>query len=152
RNDFVILKAAYDRKTLYFFAQTLNPISPRTDPHWMLLLLDSDQNPSTGWLGYDFVVNLEVPTDTQTTVKAWRGGDSVTTGRASYRVNGNGMEIAVPRRLVGQTKDPPGFDFHWADNLQRFGDASDLGLGGDSAPDRRFNYRFCVRRGAGGRP
>jgi hypothetical protein len=144
RNDFVILKAAYDKANLYFYAQTLNPISPRTDSHWMLLLLDADQNTATGWMGYDFVVNLEVPSDTTTTVKAWRDGAWVTKGRAVYRVNGNAMEIAIPRRLVAQTKDPPAFDFHWVDNLQRFGDASDLGLDGDSAPDRRSNYRFSV--------
>lgn len=37
RNDFVIAKAAYDDKNLYFFVQTLKPITPYTDPNWMLL-------------------------------------------------------------------------------------------------------------------
>ena len=42
RNDFVVLKAAYDKRNLYFFAQTLNKITPRTDKNWMLLLIDAD--------------------------------------------------------------------------------------------------------------
>ncbi|MBI3851859.1 MAG: hypothetical protein HY298_16510 [Verrucomicrobia bacterium] len=142
RNDFVIAKAAYDRKNIYFFIQTLRPITPRTDAHWMLLFIDADQNPSTGWMGYDYLLNLEVLSDTSTTVKAWRSGGWQTVGKANYRVNGNGLELSVARRLIGQTNERPAFDFHWADNIQRLDDISEFGLNGDSAPNRRFNYRY----------
>ena len=142
RNDFVILKAAYDEANVYFFAQTLDRITPRTDRNWMLLFLDADQNAATGWLGYDFLINLEVPSDTETTVKAWRRGQWETIGKAACRVNGNGMELGIARELIGQAGKPPAFDFHWADNLQRLDDAAEFGLHGDSAPDRRWNYRF----------
>ncbi len=144
RNDIVISKAAYDDDNLYFFVQTLKPISPHTDPHWMLLLLDTDQNAETGWLGYDFVLNQEVTSATETTVKAWHEGTWDALGKASFRVKGNGMEIALPRALVNQKQNPPAFDFHWADNIQNFGDISELGVNGDSAPNRRWNYRFEV--------
>jgi len=145
RNDFVTAKAAYDETNLYFFAQTLNQITPRTDPRWMLLLLDSDQNAATGWLGYDYVVNLEVPSDTETTVQAWRGGSWEPVGRAAYRVNGNGLELSVPRSLIDQSSKTPALDFHWADNIQSFADVSELGVNGDSAPNRRWNYRYEVQ-------
>ena len=146
RNDFVILKAAYDAANVYFFAQTLDKISPRTGGNWMLLFLDVDRNSETGWLGYDYVVNLEVLSDTATTVKAWRKGKWETVGRAKYRVNGNGMELAIPRALIGQKDKTPTFDFHWADNIQSSDGASEFGVNGDSAPDRRWNYRYEVRR------
>jgi hypothetical protein len=145
RNDFVILKAAYDSSNVYFFAQTLDKISPRTGRNWMLLFLDVDRNIKTGWLGYDYVVNLEVLSDTATTVKAWREGKWETVGKARYRVNGNGMEIAIPKALIGQKDQTPGFDFHWADNIQSLDDVSEFGVNGDSAPDRRWNYRYEVR-------
>lgn len=146
RNDLVILKAAYDTTNLYFYAQTLNPITPHTGRNWMLLLIDSDQNSRTGWLGYDFVINLGVLSDTETTVKAWHDGNWESRGGARYQVNGNGLEISMPRTLVGQANKPPAFDFHWADNIQKFGNVSELGLNGDSAPNRRWNYRFEVAR------
>ena len=146
RNDFVILKAAYDATNVYFFAQTLDRISPHTDRNWMLLFLDTDQNAGTGWLGYDYVVNLEVLSDTTTTVKAWRKNKWETVGRADYRVNGNGMELAISRALIGQTNRSPSFDFHWADNIQRLDDVSEFGTNGDSALNRRWNYRFEVCR------
>ncbi len=142
RNDFVLAKAAFDSENLCFFVQTRMPITPRTDPNWMLLLLDADQDARTGWLGYDYVVNLEVPGDDTTTIKAWRGDAWETIGNAPCRVNGNGMELALPRRLIGKAEGAPRFDFHWADNIQAFGDISELGVNGDSAPNRRWNYRF----------
>lgn len=144
RNDFVIAKAGFDNENVYFFAQTFSPITPYTDPNWMLLLLDSDQNARTGWLGYDYIVNLEVTSDRQTMVKLWNDGAWKNVGNASYRVNGNGIEIGIRRTLIGLPESSPAFDFHWADNIQSFGDVSELGVNGDSAPNRRWNYRYTV--------
>ncbi len=146
RNDFVIAKAAYDAKNLYFFVQTRDPITPRTDPMWMMLLLDTDQDAATGWFGYDYIVNREVTGDTTTTVKRWNNGAWGPAGTASYRVNGNGLELSVARERVGETGDAPAFDFHWADNIQAFTTIAELGVNGDSAPNRRWNYRFEVAK------
>lgn len=144
RNDFVIAKAAYDKNRVYFFVQTLNKITPSTDPNWMLLFIDADQNAKTGWFGYDYALNLEVTGANKTTVKAWRDGKWETAGTANFRVNGNGMELSVSRAAIGQTGKTPAFDFHWADNIQSFDDISEFGVNGDSAPNRRWNYRYQV--------
>lgn len=152
RNDFVIAKAAHDQDAVSFLVGTRAPITPRTDPHWMLLLIDCDQRADTGWLGYDFVVNLEVPDATTTTVKRWRHGQWEPAGTASYRVAGNRMELKIGRPVLGFGSDAPAFDFHWADNLQSFDDVSELGVNGDSAPNRRWNYRYAGWRQPGGAP
>jgi len=144
RNDFVKAKVAFDRDCLSFFVQTRDRITPRTDPHWMLLLLDTDQKTSTGWLGYDYVVNLDVVSDTKTTLKAWQKGDWETVAAVDYRVNGNGLELSISRALIKKESSPMSVDFHWADNIQAFTDVSELGLNGDSAPNRRWNYRYEV--------
>jgi hypothetical protein len=113
---------------------------------WMLLLVDTDQNAKTGWMGYDYVINHEVTNDTATTVKQWRGGAWRTTGEVAYRVNDNELELSVSRKLLGESDGDPDFDFHWADNIQSFEGVAELGLNGDSAPNRRWNYRFRVAR------
>ena len=82
----MISKAAFDAQHLYFFAQTNKPITPHTDPMWMLLLLDSDQDASTGWLGYDYVVNHEVISDSETTIKRWEDGGWQRVGTGTYQV------------------------------------------------------------------
>ncbi len=112
----------------------------------MLLLLDADQDAATGWLGYDYLVNLEVKSDSTTTVKAWRGERWDTVGETAYRVNGNGLELALPRALAGESDSAPAFDFHWADHIQSFDGVHELGVNGDSAPNRRWNYRFQVAK------
>jgi hypothetical protein len=144
RNDFVIAKVAYDKRNIYFFIQTLRKITPRMDPNWMLLFIDADQNHGTGWMGYDYLVNLDVPTDRETTVKSWHNGAWKTVAKAAYRVNGNGLELSIVRSSLGLSKSPPSFDFHWADNIQNLDDISEFGTNGDSAPNRRWNYRFVA--------
>ena len=36
------------------------PLTPHTGNNWMLLLIDADQNPNTGWFGYDYLINKSV--------------------------------------------------------------------------------------------
>ncbi len=150
RNDLVLGKAAFDKTHIYFYIQTRQKITPPTGKHWLLLLIDSDQNPKTGWLGYDFLVNGSrthdpMTSESLTSVQAWRDEKWREVGQATYRVHGNGLELALPRRLVRQT-GRPAFDFHWADNVQNLESAAEFGLNGDSAPNRRWNYRYEVKR------
>jgi hypothetical protein len=49
--------------------------------------------------------------------------------------------LRLSRLDLGLGADPIAFDFHWADNFQT-NDIADFGVNGDSAPDRRFNYRY----------
>ena len=74
----------------------------------------------------------------------WNDGNWEKAGTARYAVNGSQLEIAIPRKLVGEANETPAFDFHWADNIQSFGGIEELGVNGDSAPNRRWNYRFAV--------
>jgi hypothetical protein len=144
RNDIVRSKATYDDTHLYLYVETANLITPHTDPMWMLLLLDTDQDASTGWLGYDILVNHEVLNGTETVAKRWNNGDWEQIGTTTYQVNGNAMELSLPRDLIGEAGDTPAFDFHWTDNIESFDGIHELGVNGDSAPNRRWNYRFQV--------
>ncbi len=69
-----------------------------------------------------------------------------TVASVTYRVNGNGLELSIPRGLIDKDHGPLSIEFHWADNIQAFTDVSALGLHGDSAPNRRWNYRYDVAR------
>jgi hypothetical protein len=147
RNDFVVARAAYDAANVSFYVQTHDPITPRVGPHWMLLFIDADRSAKTGWAGYDHLVNLEASGDGMTSVSNWTGERWSKVGTARMIVRGNELELAVPRALIGQGGETPAFDFHWADNIQRLDDVSEFGVHGDSAPDRRWNYRFEVAKG-----
>jgi hypothetical protein len=70
----------------------------------------------------------------------------VESAQLRYRYAGNQLEIAVPRGVLGLTGSSFGFDFHWCDNPQSLTDPISLCTDGDSAPNRRFNYRYLWRR------
>lgn len=145
RNEFALLKVARDKTNVYFYARTRKPITPFTDPNWMWLLIDVDRNHATGWEGYDFIVNREVQSDRRTWLEKNTGGwNWQRVAPVSYRVHGNEIQIAIPRRALGLK---PGttkleLDFKWVDNCQHPGDVMDLYLSGDAAPIARFNYRY----------
>jgi len=75
RNDLLDMKVARDDDYVYFYAKTRDDITSYTDPAWMLLYIDADQNHSTGWEGYDYVVNRSVNSATSTTLQSSYDGN-----------------------------------------------------------------------------
>lgn len=147
RNDIITCKTAVDDENVHFYAAAREALTPSTDPNWMLLLIDADKNASTGWFGYDFLVNQPVISDTNTTLMRYApesaDGPWVAQGTLEYRRGEKELEVAVPRALLALTGDALTFDFHWCDNPVELKDPISLCTHGDSAPNRRFNYR-CV--------
>ncbi len=141
RNDIVSCKVARDKTNVYFLARTNKPLSPSTDFRWMQLFLDTDQTGATGWNGYDFALNTRVLNSKESVVAKWNGSGWSAIGRAKFAVKGNELMVSVPRKLLGFSQTGSRFDFHWTDNASPK-DLSDWMVSGDSAPNRRFNYRF----------
>jgi len=147
RNDIVKSKVAVDSSNVYFYVATNDRLTPHTGNNWMLLLIDSDRNSHTGWYGYDFLINKSVLDDHTTTLMRWApsgtGGNWVEAAKLRYRYVGKEMVIAVPRRLLKLKGESFSFDFKWADNPTDLNDPISLCTTGDTAPNRRFNYR-CI--------
>jgi hypothetical protein len=142
RNDFISMKVARDDRFVYFYAKTRDPITNVRDSHWMLLFINTHQGSVKGWGGYDLVVNAKVMSPTKTTVMQLSGSDLSSPVSVPMRVEANQLMIAIPRSLL---KQPPGsisLDFHWADNIARYGDIREFAMHGDSAPDRRARYVY----------
>lgn len=147
RNDIVTCKVAVDKEKVYFYAETKGALTPHTGANWMLLFIDADRNPKTGWFGYDYLLNRSVVDAKTTTLMRYdpKSPDKpwVEVAKVGYRYKGNALEVAVPRKLLGLTGKKFTFDFHWADNPADLKDQISLCVNGDSAPNRRFNYR-CI--------
>ncbi len=143
RNDFLLMKVARDSDQIYFYTQAASAFTPSSDPNWAWLLIDSDRDASSGWEGYDFIINRSIESN-ETWLERNNGGwnwEKVAT--LPYRVQNSDLMLAVPRNLL---KIPVGdafsFDFKWIDNLQQPGVILDTYLSGDAAPDGRFKYRY----------
>ena len=142
RNDIVSAKTTFDASNIYFMAQTREALTQPSGNNWMLLYLDADQNPKTGWMGYDYVVNMGGAAGKATTIRANVGGkyEWGAPRAIPFAMNGNALELSVPRWVLGA--NPTDFDFKWADNCYEKADWTDFTLNGDAAPNDRFNYRF----------
>lgn len=149
RNDIVTCKVGVDNSNVYFYAETDQKLSPSTGKNWMLLLIDADQNSNTGWYGYDFMVNKKVIDSKTTTLLRYDakapGDHWVEAAKVNYRYKSNKLEVAIPRSLLKLKGNSLTFDYHWSDNPDNLIDPISLSTGGDSAPNRRFNYR-CIWR------
>ena len=147
RNDIITSKVAVNEQNVYFWVETADPLTPHTDYHWMMLFIDADKNSNTGWYGYDFAVNLEVVSDKMTTLMKYEGNHWVKLADIPYSYHGNQMELAIPRELLNLgNKDAFTFDFKWSDNAGELTDPIAFCLNGDTAPNRRFNYRFIWKK------
>ena len=118
RNDIVRCLVAVDRRNIYFAVETAQPLSPSTDPNWMLLLIDTDEDGT-----YDLTVEPSA-------------------GRFPCRVGEKSLELSIPRQLLGKTGKRMSFRFKWADNPTDPSDIISIATSGDTAPNRRFAYRF----------
>lgn len=142
RNDLCGAKVARDNDYVYFYVETADDITPESDADWMRLYIDVDRDKSTGWEGYDYVVNRISPEDgksvLESTDKKW--SDYSEADKVDFAVSGNKMEIAIPRSYFGT--EELDFEFKWADNSVTDGDILDFLINGDAAPLGRFNYYY----------
>ncbi len=154
RNDIVAAKVSYDKQHIYFYVRTAKPLSSHTQKNWMYLLINTDTKYSTGWNGYDVIVNHTVNSATQTTIKkhSGTGFNWSNAVNVQYLYKDNQMHIRIPATTLNvDTQKPFTLDFKWVDNSLSTGDILDLYVDGDAAPNGRFNYRF-ISSGAGSDP
>ena len=148
RNDIITAKVAVNEENVSFFAEAASPLTPCTDSNWMLLVIDADNNSSTGWYGYDFLINKQIKDEGTTTLMRYDESKAewVEVAELPMAYSENKLEISVPRELLGLTGDAFVFDFKWSDNPVELKDPISFCTDGDAAPNRRFNYRFIWKR------
>ncbi|MBN8854859.1 MAG: glycoside hydrolase family 127 protein [Sphingobacteriales bacterium] len=144
RNDIVLAKVARDKDNLYFYVETAAPLTPKTDRGWMRLFIDVDNNKNTGWEGYDFVVNRINPGKKAVLERTDGSWYWQRAGELDYAVEGNKMEIKIPRSLLGINGEID-LGFKWSDNMQQEGEITDWIINGDVAPAGRFNFHFTTK-------
>jgi len=147
RNDFKSLKVARDDKYIYFFAETVDDITNYKDENWMMIFVDADGNASTGWEGYDYLINRKIKdSHTGSIEKIEKNNKLSKVGKVKFCIKRNKIEIAVPRKFLGlENKKIFTIDFHWADNIQKLFDIVEFAKNGDNAPNRRFKYRYKIK-------
>ena len=143
RNDIVTAKVSSDSANLYFYVECADAITAPEGARWMNLFINADCDDSTGWYGYDFLIN-RAQKDGYVSVERFVGTDTwafETVGSARYTLSGKVLQIEIARTLLGVGDT---FDFKWADNSVPTGDIMEFLDQGDAAPSGRYNYRYTT--------
>ena len=138
QNDFELMKVARDRRNLYFYAQTVDPIQLEEADNCMTLWIDVDSNHETGWYGYDYRVNYG------SELQLYENGVWRTISDVASETEGNRMFVTIPRSVLQGISADPDIEFKWSDNMQQ-ADPMDWYVNGDAAPGGRFNYIYTTK-------
>ena len=142
RNDIITAKVSSDSTYLYFYVECAEAITAAEGENWMNLFLKTDGDDTTGWNGFDYVLNRSRDDSTVTVERFTDNGWSFdVVGTSEYVLDGCVLQLKVPKALVGAGTT---FDFKWADNSVTDGEIMGFIDRGDAAPDGRFCYRFTT--------
>lgn len=144
RNDIVKAKVARDNNNIYFYVEAAEKLTPYKDRNWMMLFIDSDRDKSTGWNGYDLIINRKSPDKKKVTVERNVGNrwEWEVLSEGNYVTKDNYLEIMIDRAAISSTGDKLDFEFKWNDNMQENGNIMDFYVNGDTAPGGRFNFVY----------
>ena len=145
RNDIKGAKMTRDAENLYIMIECENNITPYTDPNWMLVYLDTDNNGLNGWESFDYVINKTPAGKDTLTLERFTGTgyETEAVGKCDYSVFGNYMQIKISLGLIGADGDFT-LDFKVTDNVDCGGDIMNFYTSGDVAPAGRFRFRYTA--------
>ena len=139
RNDIIETCVSVTRKDIVFEVTTAELLTPATDKNWMLLYLDTDCDAATGWEGFDYRISGGQ-------LQKWVDGGFIAVAPVAYAIEGNRLTVKVPRKKLQLKGNAFALDFKWADNPTDPADIISISTTGDTAPNRRFRYRFQWQR------
>lgn len=150
RNDIVLCKVARDRRNVYFYVRTREPLTAWNSPNWMWLLIrvvraPGSAAPPADWEGFQFIANRQPGSARETSLERCLGGWRWERAASiRYATGTREMELAIPRKALGLADGSDGIiiEFKWIDNAADPGNPLDLYVSGDTAPAARFRYRY----------
>jgi len=148
RNDIVLARVARDADKMYFYVETAENLTPSTDRNWMMLFIDSDRDKSTGWNGYDYIVNRVSPRKNKAIVERNVGNrwEWEQVAESKFAVRDNVLEMEILRSVLNLQAEMVDLEFKWNDNMQENGNIMDFYINGDTAPGGRFNFVYSEKQ------
>ncbi len=148
RNDIVASKVCFDSENIYFYVECASMISAYSaNTTWMQLFINSDNSNTTGWYGFDYIINYSVNEDGTTNIAKFNGSSKTdysfaVCGTAEYTTEGEKMMITIPASELGINTSNVEFSFKWADSDTKITTMEQFYTDGDSAPHGRLNFLF----------
>ena len=142
RNDLAVFQIARDQTNVYFYARSTVPWVQGNNFTWLLLNTDNDY--STGWIGFDYLVDIG-----QGQLKKSSGSPGQWQPQQSVAIVNSGnneLHFALAYQSINLNNTQINLQFKWlsADVLYT-NDPLNFIDKGDAAPNGRFTYTYMVR-------
>lgn len=103
--------------------------------------VDGNENPS--WENYHYVINRNPTSDTKTSLEKSNGGFNFSNvADINYSIQGQIMQICIPRSKLGINKKTFSINFKVADSIEKEDDIMDYYVSGESVPLGRLSYSY----------
>ncbi len=142
-NDIISTKTAFDSKNIYFMAEAAKDIILEADKNPMQLYIDTDfSGISPEWTGFEYRISgYSTENGTAALGKYNENGVFEEVSSVRYKLNGNILQLEIPRSELGLSEEDVKFNFKWTDNVDD-SDVMNLYVDGDCAPGGRFAFSF----------
>ncbi|MBR5279455.1 MAG: hypothetical protein IKU26_00610 [Clostridia bacterium] len=141
------VQVAYDDNNVYFKITATDAISKYKSgsTNWMNLLIGVEGSDQAAWSNFNYVINRTPGSNGKTSVEHFTQNGAYTltkSGEASYNVSGNVLQIAIPRSVLGITKDGFNLTFKVTDSIEKQDDILDYYVSGEAFPVGRYAYTY----------
>jgi hypothetical protein len=142
RNNLQEIKVANDAQNIYFYIRSSEAITSPSGTNWMNLFIGTGTPENKGWVCFDYVLNRSISGTESFVEKLNADYTGTQTGKASFSIQGNILQIAVPRTALGLSATDNMFYFKLADNVQNPDDIMDYYVTGKCMPVGRLSYQY----------
>ena len=146
RNNLVEVRVTVDSENVYFYIKATEDIVLSDDANWMNIFIGKGSTPNSrnGWEGYEYVINRSRENGKATIEKLNADYTGKTlAAKAEYSVQGNVMQVSVPRATLGVT-DAEDFFFKVADGVTDPAEIMNYYNTGRSMPMGRLSYLYQI--------
>ena len=142
RNNIVEVRLTNDSDNLYVMIRTTEDIVVAEDAGWMNLFFGCGRpDMSKGWEGYEYAINRSRADGRAAVERLNADGSGSEIGEVSYTVQGNVLQVAIPRALIGA--DGTGdIYFKVADGIEDPTEIMSYYASGRSLPLGRLSYLY----------
>lgn len=140
------LKIASDKENIYFLVRTENTVVLGEDPSLLNLLVGVEGSNDPDFEGYQYIINRYPNGTGLTSIESSKGGyDFTRAGEVRYSVNGNLLQVSVPKDLLHIPADNSfTVNVKCTDSLKNPKDIMNYYVYGEVLPLGRFN---CIYSG-----
>ncbi|GAO43093.1 hypothetical protein FPE01S_02_01970 [Flavihumibacter petaseus NBRC 106054] len=144
RNNIQEMRVSHDRDNFYFLIQTEKAFQPAAKGQEGLQLLVGNGVPRlTGWHGYRYRIRLNEGNKVAGVYQLDNTGKAKTVGKAAVRINGNTVQLRVPRAALGTGSGSGSIYVKAADGIRLPGDILDYYVTGSALPLGSLSYSYA---------